>query len=452
MSFKVSPRETISRCESYDSKFRSYPEEVRIKAARIEKARLDSQETVAMKYERLLTAHFLKGEFVASSPKVAFAALIGKGLLIATFFPPYFVFVTFPRYTFGTIIPALYNKVEEPIVKVFKAVQKVVETGVDLFNQVIGKVARKLQINLPRPDLKFFKFSLPEINFEPLKAPFKVAAKLINAIKEVVKEKIDNFTAPIAKVYNAATKQVEKAVTYIEKHFKVFADFFKPAPPPFRAYGQKDPVPLWKQKVDEVKEKIKNIIEKASEIVAAPFVAAAEKLEPIVQGVIPFISAIPYYTMLGPRYIYEGTERRIIQIKNFLETLTVKTVEGTVRLYTAMIEAIDLRLQPLYRAANSINKGARFLGNKAKNSIVKRIKKMKDMGQSLKQSFNKFAKATVTNIKKIPAKALKIADQTFNVLVHLAKAFQTFCIIIGVVIKLAYLYIRNLNRRLEGNS
>lgn len=454
MSFNVAPRETISKA-SYDNQFRSYPEEVRLKAARIEKHRIDSQETEAMRYERLMTQKFIVGTFVIESPRIALLAKIGKAMLIVALFPPFFIFVTFPRYTFQTLLPTIFSKLEEPVTKIVKNVQWISAWSVDIFNIALGKVARKLKITLPRIELPTIKFTLPEKLVKPILKPFKVAAKIIEKTKEAlvtIKEKIAAFVKPIQKAFTAVVEKSETFFLSIESKLIQFVNYLTPAPPPMRAYGQKDPVPTWKEKLIEFKEKAETILTAIKNTLMAPVHALITRLEPAYNFVA---TTVPYlYNQVQTAYetLTLAIKARIDAVTNTIHTLYKKAEAAVIEITTALIEQINTFLTPYYPIPGRIAHAIAVPFVRAKASFSRKVAAVLSFGNALKEHAKSFVKYTKAQIKKIPALVNQFLKASARFGINFLKALKSLFIILGVTLKILYLYMRDLNNRVFGIS
>lgn len=450
MSFKVAPRETIVKCTAYDNKFRAYPEEVKLKAARIEKARIDSKETEAMRYERLMTQKFLAGHYVIESPRLALLAKAGKVLLIVALFPPFFIFVTFPRYTFETLLPKIYSKVEEPIVKLAKNVAWISKWSIDVFNVALGKVARKLKINLPRLELPSIKFNRPETLIKTVKKPVQIT---LSAIKKTIeafialKDKAVSIVKPFQKAYAIAVNKLETYFEKIEENFGRFANFFKAAPPPVRAYGQKDPVPAWQETLIKAKERIEKAAETIKEVLSVPLLAVTHRLEPVYNFVSKFIPVM--YNEIQNRYesVSNAIKSRILKAAELVNSAYEKVEGALVTTVNVIVESINHFLTPYYpipgRIAHSVTSTAKTI----KSRLTRKIKGVLSFGHALKKHAKSFHKSIIKAVKKVPALLEKAMKNLTRFGVNFLKALRSFFIILGVTIKILYLYIRDLNQK-----
>lgn len=455
MSFKVAPRETLVKCTAYDNKFRAYPEEVKLKAARIEKARVDSQETEAMRYERLMTQKFLAGHYVIESPRLALLAKVGKAVLIVALFPPFFIFVTFPRFTFQTLVPAIYNKVEEPIVKIVKNVAWISAWSIDIFNIALGKVARKLKITLPRIELPTIKFTFPQKIAKAITKPFQTAAKVIEKTKEAfiaLKDKFVSLLKPIQNAFNIVVDKTENFFLKVEEKMTVFANFFKAAPPPMRAYGQKDPVPLWKEKLILAKETIEKGLETAKNIVMAPVHALITQLEPVYNFVTYYLPIV--YNNIQTRYesIVNAIKSRIEAASEVVNSIYKKVETALVTMTSTVVESINTFLTPYYPIPGRI---VRFIANGGKN--VKSFFKQKlaavlSFGNALKEHAKAFHQLVKKGIKKIPVLVDQFIKGSVRFGINFLKALKSLAIILGVTLKVLYMYMRDLNNRVFKTS
>lgn len=451
MSFKVAPRETIVKCTAYDNKFRAYPEEVKLKAARIEKARIDSVETEAMRYERLMTQKFLAGHYVIESPRLALLAKVGKAVLIMALFPPFFIFVTFPRFTFETLLPKIYSKIEEPVVKLAKNVAWISKWSIDIFNVALGKVARKLKISLPRIELPSIKFTLPKKIVKAAAKPFELAAKIVEKTKDAIttfKEKIISLVKPIQKAFNAAVDKTEALFIKVEEKLTLFAKFFKASPPPMRAYGQKDPVPVWKEKLIQAKDAIEKVLETAKTIVMAPIHALITQLEPVYNFVTYYVPYI--YNQVQTRYesIANAIKSRIEAATEVVNSIYKKVETVLISMTNTVIESINTFLTPYYPIPGRVIRSFANAGKKIKGSFTRKIAAVLAFGNALKEHAKSFQKAIVKGIKKIPVLVDQFLKGSLRFGIHLFKALKSLIIILGVTMKVLYIYIRDLNNRI----
>lgn len=450
MSFKVAPRETIVKCTAYDNKFRAYPEEVKLKAARIEKARVDSQETEAMRYERLMTQKFLAGHYVIESPRLALLAKVGKAVLIMALFPPFFIFVTFPRFTFETLLPKIYSKVEEPIVKLAKNVAWISKWSIDVFNVALGKVARKLKISLPRIELPSFKFTFPQKIAKAVAKPFQTAAKIVEKTKEVLtalKERIISIVKPIQNVFNAAVDKTESIFIKVEEKLTLFANFFKASPPPMRAYGQKDPVPAWKEKLILAKESIEKVLETAKNIIMTPLHALVTQLEPVYNFVTSYVPYI--YNQVQTRYesLVNAIKSRIEAATEVVNSIYKKVESAVISMTNTVIESINTLLTPYYPIPGRIARTVANAGKKIKGSFARKVAAVLSFGNALKEHVKSFHKTILKGIKKIPVLVDQFLKGSARFGINLLKALKSLVIILGVTMKVLYIYIRDLNNR-----
>lgn len=87
MSFNINPRESWSRSEFYDNKFRHYPEESRLKEARRLEAMQDIIEPQTSRIEKQMTEKFLKGVFHQEGASIRYIQAVGKFVFVAVYEP-----------------------------------------------------------------------------------------------------------------------------------------------------------------------------------------------------------------------------------------------------------------------------------------------------------------------------------------------------------------------------
>lgn len=105
MSFKIAPRESISRCVTYDNKFRTYVDEPKLKDVRRQKYAKDSIESESARLEREMTNKFLKGSFSQEGSNVRFVKQVAKFVFVAVYTPPLFIVYTLPKLIFQYGLP-----------------------------------------------------------------------------------------------------------------------------------------------------------------------------------------------------------------------------------------------------------------------------------------------------------------------------------------------------------
>lgn len=103
MSFNVSPRESISRCTTYDNKFRTYVDEPLLKDARRVQFAKDSVESESARLERQMMDKYLKGSVQQEGSSLRFVKQVAKFIFVAVFYPPFMIAYTVPKWviTYG---------------------------------------------------------------------------------------------------------------------------------------------------------------------------------------------------------------------------------------------------------------------------------------------------------------------------------------------------------------
>lgn len=96
MTFNVNPRESISRCEVYENKFRAYPEEARLKETRRLQAS-DTLESEANQKERYLVEKFRQGILNVDTGGLRYVKQVGRFIFAAFTLPIAFIAVQAPK-------------------------------------------------------------------------------------------------------------------------------------------------------------------------------------------------------------------------------------------------------------------------------------------------------------------------------------------------------------------
>lgn len=108
MSFKVNPRESISRCEVYENKFRSYPDEARLKEARRLLAN-DTLDSESNQMERYLTDKFRQGMFNVDGNGIRYVKQVARFIFSSVTYPAYLVVYLIPKYVIQYALPFAVN-------------------------------------------------------------------------------------------------------------------------------------------------------------------------------------------------------------------------------------------------------------------------------------------------------------------------------------------------------
>lgn len=452
MTFKVAPRETITKCSSYDNKFRTYPEELKLKAVRAEKARIDAQESEAARYERLLMTRMLKGDFFVQKDKSEAVAAISKLFAMIFLFPPFFMFFAFPKWTFTVVIPKIYETVDEAITVVFVRLKRISAWTGNVFGTTAKKIVRKLKSKIP-------------VVSNPFKGTFKnlkesISKKIENIVKPFTQIKISNpfrklidkYKTPIVQkldvamtYYKALTDGIEKGVMNLQIKMDNFVNFFKASPPPMRAYGQKDPVPVWKEKLDAISDFVKSVAKQAVHIAMNPVEFAKAKIEPFINWVYP---VFPFFKEQGvslaqysTRKVTEAIERVQEYAKIIMDKTSYIVNKIAIAAYTRAEAFVTYLSRPVYK-----------MSSKAAKKFVQVKSWFKDrvsaVSNSMAKGFNQFkgqakkaAKYITAKIKTIPEKAIAFVKGLSNIGYHLFKALQTLFIFFKVTFKIAFQYI-----------
>ena len=185
MTFKVSPRESLSRCETYDNKFRTYAEEPRLREARRLEGSRDVHETDSARLERMMMERLSKGIFRQEGVPVQFIKKVGKFIFVATLFPPYLVAYVIPKWVFQYALPFVADvgaqfltKLAAGFASVSAWVLQVSGTVLERFNFSFLK-----KLKMPKRTLKasqdFLKHTFSKIGaflssrFKKMKAPLE---------------------------------------------------------------------------------------------------------------------------------------------------------------------------------------------------------------------------------------------------------------------------------------
>jgi hypothetical protein len=97
VTFNVNPRESISRCEVYENKFRAYPEEARLKETRRIQAN-DTIESEANQKERFLVEKFRQGILNVDTGGLRYVKQVGRFIFSAFTLPVYFMAFQAPKW------------------------------------------------------------------------------------------------------------------------------------------------------------------------------------------------------------------------------------------------------------------------------------------------------------------------------------------------------------------
>ncbi len=453
MTFKVAPRETVSKCTVYDNKFRTYPEEARLKVIRAEKARMDAQESEPARYERLLMAKMLKGEFFKQKEQGIAIAALSKLFAMVFLFPPFFMFFQFPKWTFQVAIPKVVESVDGMVTVVMIRLKRISAWTGDVFGTALRKAAKKIRSRIPKVNIPF-KSNLKEFKelvhskIAKIFKPFEVLKGVPPFFKKMADKVLDPIQAKIETLkpyYKALTDGIENWVSKLQYKIDEFTNFLKPLPPPIRAYGQKDPVPAWKEKLIEISEGLKSFAKETVKIILNPVHFFQTKIEPFVNWVYPIFPYLQEQGVNMAQYTTKKITQALERIQEYSRIVAERTAEYINRIavnaFNQVTAYINYYTKPFVRFA-------KFFGRKVaqgKNKLGLKIVTFKESFNHGFQQFQNQAKKAagylIRKIKKAPALAKAVLDKTSRALFHLYKSLQTLFIFFKVTFKVAFLFL-----------
>lgn len=478
MSFNVSPKETLTKCD-YSNQFRQYPEAGNIAAANRAKA-LDVHETEAERRERLLMERFMKQNFSVEGDSFLFLiAKVGKILFLVVLLPPYMVGYSIPKWLITQAITIVSTVTSDAISLITKGIAKLNPWNADVFAIQFKRFLDAFSWTMKIADgvLKAFNDlkSLPtrllnEIykRFEPVKEAYtwvkdKVSEK-ISAVKEFISEKFENASQFVQ-------KQVKQASEWVQAQYEKMME-------PVRTTYEKIRAPIesmclfCQQKLEELNEKVKEKIHqaehKAKEVAQAISSASVQVLHNLYTQIEPYIN----WTYPIAPWVYNQSS---IAVKYSVER--IQEIIETTQMYLQKVYEVGQKVavwssnQMQSLAAFAYNKTLEFFMPFVKTSqkfraafqklLQRRAKRLHDFLEKqfvrLKKLFDYFShrgkQAALflwKKVKAVPEKILFFMNKIRAFFAWLLSALKLTLLWVKVLMIYSTHLIRDLNRELSG--
>lgn len=216
MTFNVAPRDRMSQCQTYSNLYSIYPEEAKLKEARMKAASVDVIESDSTRLERKLTERFLKGSFEHEGANIRFVKTVGKFIFVAVMFPPYMIAYQIPKWVIQYALPfvadnagILFNKVGQNLASVTAWVAHVSGIMLEQFN-------------------KYF--------LSKLKIPAGIAKSSQDMLKRLFKRLENALSSTYQKIAQPIEFAIKKVEQHLKKHFKSIKEWATPWIQKFTAF------------------------------------------------------------------------------------------------------------------------------------------------------------------------------------------------------------------------
>lgn len=208
MTFNISPRESLVRCDSYSNKFQSFNSEIetKMKAARIHAA-FDVQESESARLERMMMQKFTKGFFRQEGNNYEFIKKVGKFVFVAVLMPPYFVVYLAPKLVLQYGLPFVANIGETS----FSRLLTMFNSAANWVAHVSGLLAE--QFNKLFRFRLFFPFGVLKSSKDMIQRGFERVMNLLRPPLQKMKDALDKQKKKLNDLWKKALERMKKGMS-----------------------------------------------------------------------------------------------------------------------------------------------------------------------------------------------------------------------------------------------
>lgn len=486
MSFNVSPKETLTKCD-YSNQFRQFPEAGNIAAANRAKA-LDVHETEAERSERLLMERFMKQNFSTDGDSyLFFIAKIGKILFLAVMLPPYMVCYGIPKWLITQAVTIISTVTNEGISMITKGIAKLNPWNADVFAIQFKRFLDAFSWRTKIADGVLSTFndlkSLPRRLFNEIYKKLESVKEAYTWVKEKVSEKVSNVKEFIAEKYEKVSQLVQKQVTKANEW--VQTQFEKAMAPGVATYEKiKAPIEtaalFLKQKFDEtsekVKEKIEHVINKtihrAEEVAQAISSASVQVLHTLYTQIEPYINwtypiapwvynqssiAVKYSieriqeiiqtTQMYLQKVYEVGQKVAVWSSNQMQSLATLAYNKTVQFFMPFVKYSQ-------KLAQAFKKLLRRRATRLHDFLERHLVRLKKLIDYFNRRGKQAANFLWKRVKTVPEKTLLFLSKTIGTIRSFFAWLLNTLKLTLIWTKVLFIYsthlIRDLNREITG--
>lgn len=444
MTFNIAPRESISRCELYANKFQTHTTEIeaRLKALRIQHANLDVHESESARLERQMMQRFTKGFILQEGSNLEFIKKVGKFIFVAVLLPPYFAVYLAPKWVFQYAMPFVADMGQTGFMRLYHIAVTAANWLAQISGQLLERFNRLFQFRLSFP-FNVGKSSQDMLHrlsslFKKISAPFAHIKRTLEEETTKHRKKLkalwENLIQSLLKVKKALTPSFSLGLPQLPK---------LPSIPKFS-------LSPFKEKVLHARNLFKSF--KKIPIAIGLFLWDIVLLnyqnwiEPYIQWILPFA-----------RWAKSKANQLIIKIQAKISIVKnqIQKIQKWLKVKLQIVcEKIVTCVTPIRSTFNKVRNLLQSASLRCQNGILiikeqllEQRKQLQRYLQHQKQKAKKFALNLLTAFLQTPQKLLTLLNRLTNLLfaffTELFKAFRLAFIVVKVLLKLGFNYLRS---------